>query len=274
MNGPYPTLVKRELWEHRWLWLAPTVAAGLLVLVGLFGIIATASNGMDFRMPPGASMGDGVGMPGASGMWVGVIGLTAQLWLISGVVVSFYLLDCLYAERKDRSILFWKSLPVSDFQTVMSKFGVGMLVPVVVTFVLVTLVYPVMHAISSIGVPGFSDAMGGWNTVDWLRAEGRVLGCMLVTTLWYAPLCAWYMLASVISSRSPYFMAGLPILVLGILEGFVFHTGHVWRFVLWRATPIFQPLEGLQRPSLWIGLAVTAGMLYIVIRLRRYRDDT
>jgi len=274
MKVLYQTLVKRELWEHRWLWLAPVVAAGLMILVALVGVVAWSNSGMNFRLPPGANVGDGVGMPGASAMWLGVIGLTAQLWLISGVVVSFYLLDCLYAERKDRSILFWKSLPVSDFQTVISKFSVGMLVPVVVTFVLVTAVYPVMHAINSILAPSLTQAIGGWNTADWLRAEGRVLACMLVTTLWYAPLCAWYMLASVISSRSPYFMAGLPILVLGILESFVFHTGNVWRFVVWHMTPVFHPWEGLQRPSLWIGLAVTAGMLYIVIRLRRYRDDT
>lgn len=272
MKGLYQTLVKRELWEHRSLWLAPTLAAALILLVALFGLMA-APQDVQFRVPMGNRFGEG-DLRGSGVMFASVIGLTSQLYLIAGLVVTIYLLDCLYSERKDRSILFWKSLPVSDFQTVITKFAVGMLTPPVLAFVLGIVVYPIIHAVSTVAVPEFMASAGGWSMSEWLRAEGRVLSCMLVTTLWFAPLGAWYLLASVLSSRSPYFLAGLPVVVLGICEGILLHTNHVWRLVGRRITPIFDPLAGLQRPSLWIGLAVAAGMLYIVIRLRRYRDDT
>jgi hypothetical protein len=78
----------------------------------------------------------------------------------------------------------------------------------------------------------------------------------------------------VISRRSPYLLAALPVVVLAICENMLLQSGHVWRLVARRFQPIFDPLAGLQRPALWIGLAVAAGMLYMVIRLRRYRDDT
>jgi ABC-2 type transport system permease protein len=211
---------------------------------------------------------------GTNGAEFGLVAMSMQLFFISSIVILFYLLDCLYAERKDRSILFWKSLPVSDFQTVISKFGVAALILPLTTFVVATVTYPITYAIAAAGVPGFSEMVGAWNFADWLHAEGWVLACLLETMLWFAPLSAWFMFSSVVSSRSPYLMASLPVIVLGICESLVLHSNYVWRFSLERMLPIRNPVEGLQRPALWIGLAVAAGMLYIVIRLRRYRDDT
>jgi len=269
MKGVYPTLVKRELWEHRWLWLAPLVTAGILIVLIVFGVAMASSKFGGFQ---GNWMQQAP--RGAMGMRFGLFGLATQLFSISALVVVFYLLDCLYAERKDRSILFWKSLPVSDFQTVLSKFALAMLILPLGTFLVATISYPIVYAISAAWLPGYSELTGGWSFAEWLGAEGLVLGCLVATMLWYAPLFAWFMLCSVVSSRSPYLMASLPIVVLGIGEGLLLHSGHVWRFVFNRMMPIRDVGEGLQRPDLWIGLAVAAGMLYIVIRLRRYRDDT
>ena len=87
-------------------------------------------------------------------------------------------------------------------------------------------------------------------------------------------VAAWLMLSSVATTRAPLMFAILPWVILTISERLVLGTSVVWHFMAGRLTPSQAPLERLASPGLWIGLAVTAGMLYMVIRLRRYRDDT
>jgi ABC-2 type transport system permease protein len=251
MKNMLPTLIRREFWEHRSL---------------------CADVNFDF----GGRRWGGQGMrpPNASMMQLGVFGFTMQLFFVSSIVCGFYLLDCLYSERKDRSILFWKSLPVSDVQTVLAKFLVATVVVPLAVFVLSAVVYPTLYAISALGVPNFSVLTGGWNTLEWLRAEGAVLAAVVATGLWYAPLAAWSMLASVYSRRSPIMISLLPAVIVGVAEGIVFRSGHTWKFLAYRLAPVPDLAQAIARPGLWIGLAVAAGMLYIVVRLRRYRDDT
>lgn len=272
MKNILPTLVKREFWENRSLWVAPLAAAGVLVLLAIVGaVFASGKFGMDgsIRFGPRAFSPDGASM-----MYRGVAGFSTQLFFVSSITCGFYLLDCLYSERKDRSILFWKSLPVSDLQTVLSKFLVGMVVVPMGVFALSIVLYPTLYIIGSLGVPNFSVMTGGWSYADWLQAEATVFASLVMTLLWYAPLAAWSMLASVYSQRSPVMISVLPVIILGIVESIVFRTAHTWKYLGYRMTPVVDPAEAITRPSLWIGLAAAAGMLYIVVRLRRYRDDT
>jgi ABC-2 type transport system permease protein len=269
MKGVYPTLIKREFWENRSLYLAPLIAAGVMMAMWIWGALFASSHfRFNFSTPPAVLAGD------ISRIGIGLYGLAMQLFFVSSLVCGFYLLDCLYAERKDRSILFWKSLPVSDLQTVVSKFVVAMLIVPLGVFALTTVLYPILYAIAAAGISNFQYMSGGWSTGDFLRSEASMLGSLLATQLWYAPLAAWNMAASVLSRRSPALIALLPIVVVAICEGVMFSSRHFLIFVVDRLRPIADPLEGLARPGMWIGLAVTAGMLYIVIRLRRYRDDT
>jgi ABC-2 type transport system permease protein len=272
MKNMLPTLIKREFWEHRSLWIAPLAVASFLVLMALGAAVFA-----DVHFNMGAR-----GWGGQNGMWprnvsmmqMGVFGFTMQLFFVSSITCGFYLLDCLYSERKDRSILFWKSLPVSDLQTVTSKFAVATVVVPLGVFLLAAVLYPTLYAISAIGIPDFSAMTGGWNTADWLRAEGAVLSAVVATGLWYAPIAAWSMMASVFSRRSPIMIALLPLVVIGVAEGLVFRSGETWKFLAYRLKPVPDLAQAVARPGLWIGLAVAAGMLYIVVRLRRYRDDT
>jgi hypothetical protein len=61
---------------------------------------------------------------------------------------------------------------------------------------------------------------------------------------------------------------------LGIAENMLFRSSHVWQFMGYRLTPQTDLLETLAELNLWLGLVAAAGMLYLVVRLRRYRDDT
>src|SRR5262245_50149955 len=116
-------LVRREVWENRALWIAPLVMAGVLLLSIAFGQIHIGGNDHFWlnptsadveRMDPDASRRERI--------YAGAIIVLTIVQLVSlGIVVFFYLLDSLISERKDRSILFWKSLPISDTEVVLSK---------------------------------------------------------------------------------------------------------------------------------------------------------
>jgi ABC-2 type transport system permease protein len=266
-QGMFVALIRREFWEHRSLWIAPLAVAALLLLATLTGALFAPGH-----VHIGGKLH--IDTREATMMQMGIFGLAGQLLAIASLAITVYLLDCLYAERKDRSILFWKSLPVSDAHTVLAKVTVAMVIVPLGVFALALLVHPLIYGIAALGVPQFSAMTGGWNMGDWLRGEVALLAALLATMLWYAPLASWAMLASVVARRSPMLIAALPVVFVAVCENIVLRTANVWRFLGHRFIPILDPVDALRRPELWLGLAVAAGMLYMVIRLRRYRDDT
>ena len=268
MNPSLTVLVKREFWEHRSLWLAPLAAGGVLVLLMLLGWLLGKSP-LQFDGPAKVDL-DGDATP----LMIAYAALLVQLSVVAAITTAIYLLDCLYAERKDRSILFWKSLPVSDARTVLVKYGVAMLVVPLGVLLLATLLYPVVFGLLSAGVPEFRELTGGWHFDQWFSALAGLSGAVLASLLWYAPIGAWLILASVIAKRAPLLVAVLPPVVLAVSENIVLGSSNLWQILGYRFSPQGDLLEVLTDLDLWLGLAVAAGMLYIVIRLRRYRDDT
>jgi ABC-2 type transport system permease protein len=265
------TLARREFWEHRSLWLAPLIAAGVLLVLSVFGAIA--ANRHHFGVPgAGGAVDPDVAMnPKAV---IALISLAMQIFLVAAIAAVAYLLDCLYAERKDRSILFWKSLPVSDAKSVLVKFGVAMLVVPMAVFVVAAVTFLLVHGVVNVLAPDFVSAVGGMPAARIPGALAALFSRVFVTLLWYAPVATWLMLASVLARRSPWLIVSLVPLGLVMAEGVLFQTRHVLTFLAHRLTPVIDPLAALQGPALWLGLVAAAGMLYIVIRLRRYRDDT
>jgi ABC-2 type transport system permease protein len=109
------TLIRRELWEHTALWLVPLIVAAALAVVTIFAkTIGVRVNDVSIQNVDADARIIVLNM--SQMLWVAV------LYVAAAIVGAFVALDCLYAERKDRSILFWKSLPVSDGLTVLSKF--------------------------------------------------------------------------------------------------------------------------------------------------------
>jgi len=298
-----PVMVKREFWEHRALWVTPLAIAVVLVLgTAFFG---------QFRLdivggpPPGTRSEPG--QPLAL-FELALLGVSVPFYIAAGILASVYLLDCLYAERRDRSILFWKSLPVSDAATVLVKFIVGLvIVPLgaftasAVTSVLIAGLLGLRnHAVGIVGVPI-------WDTVSWLRTQGVMLYGLIAALFWYAPYAAYLMLASAWARRSVYAWAFIPPILLALLERMLFGTNFVGGIVqrgfgevmhlafrLNRQIDInvgdvigpprggvgrrlVQPLDPsalLSSPQLWLGLAAAALMIWGAVRLRRYRDDS
>ena len=228
--------------------------------------------------------------------------LLIPLSLVMVICVSYYLLDCLYTERKDRSILFWKSLPVSDRLTVGSKVLVALLVVPLGVCALGVLAHVVFSALIDArlalrGVP----AMLGFNLLEWFRTELALLLMMLLAMLWYAPLSAYLLLISAWARRSPFLWAALPLVVAPLLERIVFGSHYLWSFLKYRQNGIWQTLmrgghsqlishnqvrpmglllnelnfrEAFTDVDLWLGVAVAVALVLLAVRVRRYRDDS
>jgi ABC-2 type transport system permease protein len=288
------TLVRREFWEHRALWLCPLVVAGLLVLTAV--IIHARLDADDL-----AQLGPFASQRTVALFTIAQWALSMPLVLASGIVLCFYALDCLYAERKDRSILFWKSLPVSDELTVASKALVAIVVVPLGVYLLAALTGLAFSALfSARAALGLAPHVMSWNALEWLRAEFALMLMTILGLLWTAPITGYLMLVSAVSRRNPMVWAFLPPLVGSLLEYIVFRTHYLWDFLLYRAFGIWHILDlehshvvtkhGL-RPfgtlldelnwrgafgsiDLWLGVAATVVMLYVAVRLRRYHDET
>lgn len=219
-------LVRREFWEHRVLWITPLVlAALLLVAILVFG----SSLRVDIQI--GRFQQDLADPTMLFGL--ATLGLGSPFYIAAAILVVVYLLDCLYTERRDRSVLFWKSLPVSDRAVVLSKLLVGM--------VIVPLGYWACAAVTTLLASGLLALRGGeglmrgavpvWDSAGWLRAQVVILYGTIATVLWYAPYGAYMMLVSAWARRSVYAWAVVPPVMVAVIERMLFGTSYLGQFV-------------------------------------------
>jgi ABC-2 type transport system permease protein len=199
-----------------------------------------------------------------------------------------YAIDALYGERRDRSILFWKSLPVSDLTTVLSKFTIPIIVVPMISFAITLLTQFAMLLLSSVILISSGSGIGVvWTGTPFLSDSSALFYHLLtIHGLWYAPIYAWLLLISAWAPRLPFLWAVLPPFVIGGLEKITFGTSHFLDLLKYRAlgtngamTPEHHPRLAsaliphhfFSTPGLWSGLVVAAALLYLTMRVRRYR---
>ena len=269
--------VRRELWENRSIYIAPLAVAALV----LFGfLIATIGRAMS--APNLAQRRAVLEEP-----------YTFAALLIMGttfIVGVFYCLDALHGERRDRSILFWKSLPVSDLTTVLSKASIPLVILPLLTFVIIVVTQLIMLLLSSAVLVG-----SGLNVATlWTHSSLFQMSVMLlyhlvaVHALWWAPLWGWLLLVSAWARRAAFLWAALPLLAIGVVEKIAFNTSHFAAMLGYRFSggeeavasapgSVLDPMTHLtpghflSSPGLWIGLVVFAAFLAAAVRLRRYQ---
>jgi ABC-2 type transport system permease protein len=272
--------LRREIWENRAIYVAPLGAAVLFLIgfvthtivvrQGLHGWIGAEKPREVLEMPSE--------MAGALIMGIG---------LIVGV---FYSLDALYGERRDRSILFWKSLPVSDSMTVLSKFAVPLVAIPLITFAITLVTQLLMLAFTSLALVGSGVSVATlWSHSSLLEFSFTLFYHMTtVHGLWYAPIYAYLFLVSAWAPRAPFIWAFLPPFVIYGVEKIAFNSIHFLNWIgrrlmgpenpdapkgatLMQAMAAMTPLKFLSEPGLWVGLGITAVLLFAAVRLRRYR---
>jgi ABC-2 type transport system permease protein len=275
--------VRRELWENRSMYVAPLIVA----MVVLFGFLISTV-GMAHRRQAVLSLD-----PAHQRAVIGVPYDVAAMILIftAFIVAVFYCLDALHSERRDRSILFWKSLPVSDLTTVLSKASIPFVVLPVIIFLITVLVQLLMLLWSSAILLPSGLAGTTWTRFNLFQQSLILLYSLIVIVLWHAPVYGWALLISGWARRATFLWAVLPFLAIGVLEKFAFNTSHFASMLKNRlfgagdTAFTFRPHSGvaidsliqltpgryLTTPGLWIGLAFAAAFIAIAVRQRRYR---
>src|SRR5438552_12279702 len=207
-----------ELWETKSLYLAPAIVAAVL-LVG-----ALISSGYLPQRRRNAMLLDEVRRRAAIALPYNIV---AMMLIVTAFIVGFfYCLDALYGERRDRSILFWKSLPVSDFTTVLSKAIIPLAILPAIIFVVVVATQFCMLLISSAVLIPSGLAGTTWANFNLLRESVVLLYGLIVIALWHAPIYGWAWLISGVARRATFLCAVLPPLAIGIFEKVTFNTSY------------------------------------------------
>jgi len=271
--------IRRELLEYRSIYLAPLAIAGVIVLGSGFVLVHLPQIMRSAMTLDAQQQRDALSKP---------FEVVASLIMFAAFIVSiFYALDTLYGERRDRSILFWKSLPVSDLTVVIAKACVLLLILPLVALVITAVTESIILLLSCavVAAKGLSVATL-WAQLQPIQSMlGLLYHIVTVHILWYAPLYAWLMLISAWSRRAPFLWAALPPFAIIVFEKVAFHTRYFSNFLLDRvsggheAAPSNLPGPDMQitpghfmlTPGLWVGLLFAVAFLVAAARLRRYR---
>ena len=298
-------LVRRELWEHRSIFVAPITVAIVMTLISLAGMVTASAFDHEIKMAIlGASniVGDAERQAALTAFFLG----TSWIFLFTlAILTVFYCLDSLYSERKDKSILFWRSLPITDAEVVLSKLLTAVLVIPLVTIAAIIVTHLVNLVVSSIWIVIKGGDAGHliWGSVALLDNWVAAAIVTFASVLWMSPFIGWFLFVSAFSKRMPLLMAFMPLILVPLIELIVMRTSYFAEAVFGRGgmMPLFRDMdmedffdedrmqvneeliklvshldtvEFLTHPSLWAGLIVCGLLATAAIYVRRYRDES
>ena len=287
----YSWLVRREFWENRAIWIVPIVIGAALTLAALFGRVdfAALSSPAQNRVLGGTAL----------------FAFGVTFFVVMSIYSSWYLLDCLYADRKDRSVLFWKSMPISDTATVLAKLFTGLIAIPLVYFIAADVSTLLIAFIISVRARStFGNAL--WQPDIWLQLQALWLYLIVTSAIWYLPFAGWLLVVSAFAKRAVMLWSILPPLALYLLERWFFGThvvgtaladralGYIHRafhdmsdHTAWVKTVIdndtittpgsvwslLNPLGFLSSPATWIGVIVGIAFIAGAIQFRLRRTE-
>ena len=298
-------LVRRELWEHRSIYITPAVV-GLVMILTLLTAFVFASGYQEIV---------DIGIVGAQNLAGDVERRAALLALLIGnsipfifagaIQTIFYCLDSLYAERKNKSILFWRSLPITDAETVISKLLTTVLAIPLIAFVVIVCVHLIILAITSIfvSIQGGSSVFLVWKSAPLFDVWAGMLIITILLPIWFSPFIGWFLFVSAWTKRSPLLMAFLPLALVPTLEYWVLRTHLIWDAIQTRfeQLPFLKGIDPeqffdderfiastdavsllayidighfLASPQMWAGAVVCGLFITAAIYVRRYRDES
>jgi len=277
---PFIWSVRRELWENRSIYVAPMIVAIVVLFGFLVSTIGLPERRRAVLLLDPAKARTAIEAP---------YSMTAIMLILTAFIVGvFYCLDALYGERRDRSILFWKSLPVSDRTTLLSKTTIPLIILPLVTFAIVLATQLVMLLWTSVLLITHGMSPGStWTHVALFRNSLVLLYGLAAIALWHAPIYGWALLVSGWARRATFLCAVVPLLAIGFFEKITFGTSHfasvlkdrlmgfapkAFAFTMHSIDdPTLTPRQYLSSPGLWFGLLFAAVFIAAAIRQRRYR---
>lgn len=312
----FATLLRREYHENRagFLW-TPIVVGALFTMLTIVGLAVAVAKGNNAGLViDGVPISELVGRLGAeelaklgNGIDIALGGIWTLIQAALFFVVLFYLLGALFDDRRDRSVLFWKSLPVSDAKTVLSKAASAVFVApilawaVSVAFGLLFLVVLSLYVLTL----GLNPLTTIWGPATPVSVFVSSFAMVPLTALWSLPMVGWMLLCSAFAGNRPFLwaigapaLAGLMLAWLGVLKVFRDGAEFYWQHVFLRIVAGVVPgnwmwfangdaaeveiaagrLAGfavasasslLTNPATWIGAVIGIAMIWGAIELRR-----
>jgi ABC-2 type transport system permease protein len=305
MIGHQLALLKRELWEHRSIYVTPLAIAVVMSLVSIAGLVTVSAFDDQVRMAIlGASniVGDNERQAAMTMVFLG----TSWVFLLTlSILITFYSLDSLYAERKDKSILFWRSLPITDAETVVSKLLTAILVIPLITLAAIIITHLVNLVTSSVWVSIKGGDAGHlvWGSVALVDNWVAAFVVIFASVIWMSPFVGWFLLVSAWTKRSPLLMAFMPLAVIPLIELIFLRSSVFAESVFGRGgvMPLFRGMDlgaffdeermrvtdesvrllahldlvkFITSPSVWAGVAVCGLLTAAAVYVRRYRDES
>lgn len=298
-------LLRRELWESRSIWMAPAICGAIIVLAALWAAFGTGNVTLEGLGPHEYAKLHELTPEKLDAVASYGVGLIAVPFFVMVLFTQFfYALDALYSERRDRSVLFWKSLPVSDTETVLSKLAIAGLVMPLAAAAAALATQLILVVIASAKFAGLGILQGHlWTASLWGGDLVVMAYVVLASALWYLPLLGWCLVVSAWAPRSPVMYATLAPLALGLAEFIAFRSHFVLRAigsrvgnmellarsfggrhqgagfgvdideshieVPRRLIDAIDPSAVFTTPTMWVGVAVGVGLVAGAIYMRR-----
>jgi len=289
-------LIRREIWEHRSIYITPVAIATIVILGTIYALVfvsgfATELNAVLFGATNVAEAG------GRKLFMAGVLVVTSWPFLFALVVLMiFYSLDSLYGERKDKSILFWRSLPVTDAETVLSKLTTAIVVIPSVSLIVII----ATHIVNMILISIWVSAKGGdpglliWEALPLLNNWVAAIVIVFIIAVWMSPFIGWFLFVSAFSKRMPFLMAFMPLALIPLLEAIFLHSKMFASAVFIRGIDptaffdggvlrnaneaaglldILDVTQFMNSPAVWAGIVVCGLLSTAAIYVRRYRGE-
>ncbi len=313
-------LLKREFWENKggFFW-APLIGGGVFLAINIMIMLAATAAADRAHLHIGAikigelmKHADPAAMEAiGTGVDISMVTTAGMIMMITAVVVFFYSLGTLFDERRDRSILFWKSLPVSDRETVVSKVLSAAVVAPVIGFAAGLATALLQHLLIGVFMLFHGQNVFGllFGSAHPIRITAVLLSMLPIYALWALPTIGWLMLVSVWAKSKPFLWgvllplgAGVIVSWFDLMRAVALPETWFWKHIVARLLLSivpggwldFERFENLQirgpeaipelfspsfmygvlaGPNIWIGAAAGIAMLILAVRLRRWRDD-
>ncbi len=313
-------LLKREFWEHKggFFW-APIVVSLIVSAITAFTILVGVTQGVKSTIVINGETVTNLAERFSPEQKATAVEHLASTYLVSAVpllcvlsfTVFFYCLSALFDERKDRSVLFWKSLPVTDGATVLSKVLTALCLAPLITLglALILAIVNLIFLTIGAGAAGVNIAGGLLGSTSLYLAPLYIVALFPIYVLWALPTVGWLLMVSAWARSKPFLWAvGALLLVMGLVAWFnkMFSFGWklewLWLNIIARGLLSLTPgswfalsreniaataameepqitslmslsWQQLASPNIWIGAAVGAAMIYAAIRLRRWKDE-
>ena len=305
MIGHQLALIRREIWEHRSIYVTPIAIAVIVSLVSLAGMVTVSAFDKEVNVALFSAANIAGDAERQAALTVFFLGTSWVFLFALAILTTFYSLDSLYAERKDKSILFWRSLPITDAETVMSKLLTAVFVLPLVTVVAIIATHLVNLVITTawVMVKGGNAAHLVWGSVSLFDNWTAALVVTVASAIWMSPFIGWFLFVSAFTKRSPLLMAFMPLIIIPIIEWIFFRSKMFASAVFGRGEmiPLFREMDierffddehmrmneelvsllahidiggFLLSPSVWVGVIVCGILATAAIYVRRYRDES